>query len=284
MRPGRPKVNHRWQSAWTDVSFLNGEASNVKGQKIYGLYEAQFSLVISGSSEQQWGAYSFGSHDFDDEDSDVGDSEDDESEDEDSEGNDLQDGDSPFLEDPIAQLDANKPIYNPREYFLVVFQHRMVQVVEEWNSTVRGTERGYVLQQDQAFPSLSQGLASTRFQPKDVKKICDRTQRARELLSKLINVLSATINAWEMFNAQHGDICYFLDFDSSQATSRDSVYGCLRSINESFRELQFIQQKLILLQDSCRGLAKDVSQSQIIFFAIAIPQISPADGTSLNFA
>lgn len=47
-----------------------------------------------------------------------------------------------------------------------------------------------------------------------------------------------------------------------------------------FDELQALRQKLTELQDSCQKLTKDVSQSQIVFFAIAFPQISPANESS----
>jgi len=134
-------VNCIWQTKWTDVSFLNRSVSDVKGQETYGIYRAHISLVISGPSDWRWVAYCFDSHGFDDEDSDAEDSEDDESEDGDSEDNGLQDGDCPFLEDPMAQVDANQPIYDPREYFLLVFQSRITRIVEEWKFLVRWTER-----------------------------------------------------------------------------------------------------------------------------------------------
>ncbi len=75
----------------------------------------------------------------------------------------------------MAQVDANKPIFDPREYFLLIF----------------------------------------RYQPNDEKKTCDWSQRATELLSELINNLSELIEAWKSFADQNGDICYFSDFCSA---------------------------------------------------------------------
>lgn len=142
MRPGHPqdKASHEWQSKWEDLSFLKKETSD-KAREIHGIYRAHISLVISGPSDWRWVAYGFDSHDFDDEDSDVEDSEDDESEGEDFEGNDLQDGDSPFVEDPMAEVDANKPIYNAREYFSLIFQTKMARALDEWKHLVRWVER-----------------------------------------------------------------------------------------------------------------------------------------------
>jgi hypothetical protein len=49
-----------------------------------------------------------------------------------------------FQEDPIAsdgKVDANLPIWNPREYFLLIFQCRMGRVLLEWKRLVRWLER-----------------------------------------------------------------------------------------------------------------------------------------------
>jgi len=89
---------------------------------------------MSGSSDRRWVAYGFDSHGFNDEDED----DDDESEDGDLEGNGSQDGD--FLEDPITAKDANKPIYDAREYYLLAFQNQVSRVVEEWKYVVRWIE------------------------------------------------------------------------------------------------------------------------------------------------
>jgi hypothetical protein len=48
-----------------------------------------------------------------------------------------------FIEDPIAcGLDANKPIWRPREYFIKALEIRIKKVREEWDELV------YMLQLD----------------------------------------------------------------------------------------------------------------------------------------
>lgn len=83
-----------------------------------------------GLSDWRWVAYAFEKNTFDE--------------------RDLEDETYPyenFQEDPIAKVDADLPIWDPREYFLLIFNTRMCQVLEEWRNLVRWIERsieGYV--------------------------------------------------------------------------------------------------------------------------------------------
>lgn len=135
------KVSGKRQKKWKDVSFLQRVIPEGNGQEVYGIYQAHISLVTSGSSDHRWVTYCFDSHDFDDDDEDSEEYEDDESEDGDLEGNAVQDGGYHLIEDPITQKDANKPIWNAREYFLLGFQTQMVRVVQEWKYLVDWIER-----------------------------------------------------------------------------------------------------------------------------------------------
>lgn len=96
------------------------------------MYEAQSSLVICGSDETQWTAYAFSDHYFDTED--------------------LLDEVFSYQgvqEDPIAwnteldgiMVDANSPIWNPREYFLRILEIRIAHVRQEWTYLIRQVER-----------------------------------------------------------------------------------------------------------------------------------------------
>jgi len=120
-----------------------------------------------------------------------------------------------------------------------------------------------------------------------VKKTYDWTQKTRELLSQLINVLSELINEWEAFNSSNGDICYFSDVRGAQSTtqahsrpsllsikntldkifkattgdirtSQDHTHRSLRAIKEMFEKLYILQQKLVALRDSSQNSAEDV--------------------------
>jgi hypothetical protein len=96
-------------------------------QRKYGMLEAHFSFVICGSDEARWVGWAFDNTEFD--------------------GEDLLDRISPcpgFHADPIAsdgETDAELPIWNPREYFLMIIESRIAQAQEEWEGLVIPVER-----------------------------------------------------------------------------------------------------------------------------------------------
>jgi len=118
---------------WTDLSFLESIASKVNAKRKYGMSEAHFSFVICGWHERRWTAYAFDDTEFD--------------------GEDLYERiynyDS-FQRDPFApntEIDADTPIWNPRQYFLAIVEARMAQAVVSWETLLRVVERrirGYV--------------------------------------------------------------------------------------------------------------------------------------------
>jgi hypothetical protein len=94
------------------------QPSGSQGQEKYGIRETQISCVISGSDDWRWVSYAFVDADFD--------------------GDEFGD----LHWDPIAagNIDANMPIWKPREYFLKVFEIRIIQVRREWDFLVRKVE------------------------------------------------------------------------------------------------------------------------------------------------
>jgi hypothetical protein len=132
--PKEPPRNGNPPRTWTDLSFLKVPSPKSHNERKYGIYKAQISLVISGSDDRRWVAYAFVDTDFDSK--ELGNNEDFSYE--------------GVQEDPIAsddKIDANRPIWSPREYFLMIVETRMDQVRTEWESLVRTVERsinGYV--------------------------------------------------------------------------------------------------------------------------------------------
>jgi hypothetical protein len=107
-----------------DLSFLE-----IPDQKKFIMHEAQITFLICGSDDQRWAAYAFDDTHFDEEDF----------------------GDEIFSyegvqDDPIARgkIDANLPIGDPREYFLMIFDIRLAQVREEWKYLVRMVDRSII--------------------------------------------------------------------------------------------------------------------------------------------
>jgi hypothetical protein len=79
-----------------------------------------------------------------------------------------------------------------------------------------------------------------------------------ELLTKLLGVLSGTIQEWNTFISMDGDVAYFSeistldDFESNslEIHHSDRAGQSLRSIKEAFDRLENDRQRLILLSES----------------------------------
>jgi hypothetical protein len=81
----------------------------------------------------------------------------------------------------------------------------------------------------------------------------------KELLSRLINLLSESVRAWERFNSPDGGISYFSDIDSGEDVLKHRSRRRIRAINETFQDLEDFQKKLIGMDKECQTLAQTVS-------------------------
>jgi hypothetical protein len=72
------------------------------------------------------------------------------------------------------------------------------------------------------------------------------------ILSLLIGLLTKTVEVWEKFNRQDGDICYFSDIG-------ESISGDLRAIKMEFEKLQDYQNTLQTTKQRCEDFLRDVS-------------------------
>jgi len=126
-----------------NLSFLQTKASTSKDNKVYNIHRAQFSLVISGYNERRWVAYAFENNTFDNVDLELEDE--------------IYRCYEGFQADPIASdglVDANNPIWSPREYFALIFEYRLAGVLRQWENLVRCVERniqGYVRSYSHGF-------------------------------------------------------------------------------------------------------------------------------------
>ncbi|KAF2189216.1 hypothetical protein K469DRAFT_563071 [Zopfia rhizophila CBS 207.26] len=113
---------------WFDLSFLKTSHPKELEKQRIGVYEAQISVVTCGSDKSKWATYAFVDTEFD--------------------GEPLEEGDFDYEgmhEDPIVsesdgQINANHPIQDAREYFLLVVEKRMAQVHREWKYLVQKVE------------------------------------------------------------------------------------------------------------------------------------------------
>lgn len=123
-------TNEKLQRAWRDVSFLEFPAPKKPSQTIPIIHDAHISLVVCGSDHTRWVCYAFLDTRF----KNIDDNEDEQDINETNEDPIASDSDG----DPI---NADTPIWDPREYFLRNVDFRMRQVHREWNYLVRQFER-----------------------------------------------------------------------------------------------------------------------------------------------
>jgi hypothetical protein len=116
----------------TDISFLNWESDLPREF----LYEAQVSCAIAGLHQYNWVAYCFVDTYFD------GSSDRRETV---LEYLDNSDGIDGMTADPFTygNSDANKPIWDPRRYFLRVYLQRTTPLVREWRLIIGKVEHSF---------------------------------------------------------------------------------------------------------------------------------------------
>jgi hypothetical protein len=110
-----------------DLSFLDLETtSQLPTQSRFCIYESQFSLLICGTDHTRWTAYVFAdSH----QDVDPG-------------GTECDDDDDvavgPIANDKERQaINADCPIWDPREYYLRILDLRIKRVLDEWTLIIQ---------------------------------------------------------------------------------------------------------------------------------------------------
>jgi len=119
-----------------DVTFLNSNSICPQHSSKYTICNAGFSLLLTGSDRHRWTAYSFYDH---------------------ADAEEPGEDDCELEEDPIASpreanntsgvVSANKPIGNPREYFLLVLSNWLPKILRHWQEVVSYLDhetRGYV--------------------------------------------------------------------------------------------------------------------------------------------
>lgn len=243
--PKKP-TNSKIPRECMDLSFLRIPPYMCLGNSKYGAFEAAFSLVLCGKHDLHWVAYAFDDTYFNEEEGGEEEEEEDEEEEE-----------PQAPEDPIApngKVLVDPPLWNAREYFLTICDHRMTQVFEESQSLVRIIQYNVAPYTKHDSSTPVQHSENRRYQTKNVEETLERNVKTIELLTQLHNRISRTVRAWETFYSYDGDIAYFQDFDlrSSDRSSR-LVYGSLLAIRETLAKLKDLEQDVLLLKQSCLG-------------------------------
>ncbi|KAH4416864.1 hypothetical protein HBH92_059580 [Parastagonospora nodorum] len=236
-----PSKRHteKLQRARTDLSFLSQALPSTFNEEPLELVQAQISIVLCGTSETRYTVYCFEDSDHDD-DREMGD-------DEFSENG--------FQADQIAkgEIDANRPIWNPREYILVTLLKRITQVAKEWARVV------HVIDSTSARFACGRTTTTSGCNPFDYESIVTTSSWIRSMLQvlrQLLRTIRETIKAWETFKSDNGDIGYFSDLVSTPGVSATRILRTLHQIHAAFDDLKDFHEKMLDIQEEYEKLER----------------------------
>lgn len=141
------KINTKPRRKWTDLSFLNldnldSEAEGRVTGEIWGIHEAQISFAVAGYDDWRWIGYGFVDSEVD--------------------GILAESTEQDLQFDQIAagKIDSTRPIQKPRDYWIRIFEIRILYVKKKWDHLIHKLELGvgqyvrYQLQKRERFPSF----------------------------------------------------------------------------------------------------------------------------------
>ena len=199
---------------WINLSFLAHLLPKPTKHGDLGLYPAQISFTLCGTSVRQYVGYGFEDAKFDPD-------------------REFGDGEFSLNEFHADQMtrgkqDANLPVWDPREYFLLNLRHRVEQICEEWGRVVHDFDKA---------------LRARASHPLKLHN------RMLEVFGALLPVLEDTIEMWQDFLGANGDHGYF---SNSTPKSDASNFGnTLHSIDKEFLKLKKYYMALSRMQNQC---------------------------------
>ncbi|KAK7181383.1 hypothetical protein DPSP01_008735 [Paraphaeosphaeria sporulosa] len=209
-------LNGSSHPACLDIFSITGKSSQV-------LEMAHIAINICGVADRRWTGYAFVDDDecMSEEDFDY----------------------TTIVPDQFAlngEVDANRPIWSPREYFMRILPSRVEQIVRRWSWIIQNIESG--AQEDILSPTAGYG------ENEEIASTFKRTQKAAKTLGILHDVLSESNDAWAEFSAPGGDIIYFEHTTGLSATSQKQIKRCLQDLKGKFRRMRALQRRLETLE------------------------------------
>lgn len=87
--------------------------------------------------------------------------------------------------------------------------------------------------------------------------------QCKSLVGQLLETLSSTTEALEVFISPGGDIAYLQDMKESQK-AKDQMVQAIESISQTFNSLKYTQQRLRRVDEHCRKYADIVRSSVLV--------------------
>ncbi|KAH7403912.1 hypothetical protein BKA64DRAFT_463174 [Cadophora sp. MPI-SDFR-AT-0126] len=206
------------------VSFLS-MTTNSKSTSVnehHYLYEATTSIVVTGSDHYIWAAYAFVDTYFDSRES--------------ADGYHEWKGQRRGRADPLAagQINADDPIWDPREYFLKVIEIRTDLISMEWSQIINMLEAEHQQSRTNLFDTLLSNEPKVLARGKEgVKNFMEWNSKMTMLLRILGKKLSDTVAAWDTF--RRSGIYYF---DDDSVTLVEAAFERLKDHLRKLRNLE----------------------------------------------
>ncbi|KAH7333039.1 hypothetical protein BKA65DRAFT_564042 [Rhexocercosporidium sp. MPI-PUGE-AT-0058] len=216
----REKSNGEPLRQFWELPFLSMSRNNklICTDERYCLYEAMTSVGVTGNDHWTWAAYGFVDTYFDSRES--------------VDGYHQMKGRRWGRADPLAdgQINADEPLWDPREYFLKVVEIRTGLALMEWSQIINKMER----EVQQSRTNLLLALSSNDPKAKqEVTNFIRWNLYMTNFLRLLGMKLSDTVVAWESF--RENGIYYFDDYSVIPV---ETAFGKLKAYLQKLRELE----------------------------------------------
>jgi hypothetical protein len=214
-------------SDWIGLSFLAEDAE----EGIMGIHLAHFSLTVCGTDNSRWTAYALETKSFDPD-----------------RGDEFRLPERRSDEISMGQLDADKVIWDPREYFLNICQIRAEHMLKETRELVRVIEASYTRRVlCQQFSHAARSNKSSTL---------DWNEDMLLLMQHLIPNISKATESWTRFAHPGKDIEYFRDrHQHSSIDTRARLEELLELLDQTFDKMKCLQATLQRIEVRCEKLA-----------------------------
>ncbi|KAI1367186.1 hypothetical protein F5Y08DRAFT_299078 [Xylaria arbuscula] len=212
------------------------------------IYEAQISFLVAGLDDSSYIAYAFVDtyHNGPDSDESVKDY------------HEKSNTQGHYAMDPLSggTLDADRPVWSPRLYFLRVLELRIEQVKEEFaNSVFMIQKKTLPYIQDYQVPKDVYSSPDIEGRGERLRRFHDWTGSTVRLVMDLIHMLSKILHACDRFLNQ--DCVYFQD-DNAFHNKTLSSSLCLASIAKHVEEMKDQLHTLQHLEKMCNNISREL--------------------------
>ncbi|CAG8957343.1 hypothetical protein HYFRA_00010769 [Hymenoscyphus fraxineus] len=160
----------------------------------------------------------------------------------------------PPARDPLScgKREANKPIWNPREYFLYILSIRMEQVKQEWENSV------FLLLQHikPCINSFTRGETDVLKEGEQHITQQEGFKWTIRILRQFTHLLSKTIDSWERF--KEGEMRYF-NLPNSDSLAQPSWGAYLAETDKNVTDLRDLRSSLLHHTDLFENMTNSIT-------------------------